>query len=118
MRYIYVLAGGGLGSLARYVASVYVLSHYGGDFPLGTFLINVSGSFLIGLILTRLAPASDLRFLLVTGFLGGYTTFSSFEWETLAAARKGLPGIALLYSAGSVIAGYGACWAGSALAGR
>lgn len=116
MRYLYVLAGGAVGSLVRYIASVFVLAHYGGDFPLGTFLINVSGSFLIGLTMTYLAPGSDLRFLLVTGFLGGYTTFSSFEWETLSVAHKGLPAVALLYSAGSVVAGYLACWAGVAIA--
>ena len=61
--------------------------------PLGTVIINITGSFLIGLLMTllteRWSPHPNLRLLLVTGFLGGYTTFSSFEWETLALVRGG-----------------------------
>ena len=91
MRYVLILLGGGIGSLARYVAGAAIMARFGSRFPLGTLVINVTGSFLIGLIMTliseRLSPATNLRPLLVIGFLGGYTTFSSFEWETYSAVR-------------------------------
>ena len=81
---------------------------------MATFLINVTGSFAIGVLTTLLADVTNplWRPLLIVGMLGGYTTFSSFEWETFAAARGGAAGIALLYVAGSVILGYLACWLG------
>jgi CrcB protein len=85
---------------------------------MATFLINVTGSFAIGVLATLLANTTNpnWRPLLITGLLGGYTTFSSFEWETLVAARGGAGGIALLYVIGSVVLGYAACWLGVAVA--
>src|SRR5579884_2974367 len=98
------------------------MQRYGGPFPLGTFVINISGSFLIGLLMTmlteRLQPHPYWRLLLVVGFLGGYTTFSSFEYETLQAARDGSKWLALLNVVGSVVVGYVAVWLGMLLAGR
>jgi len=121
-RYLAVLLGGGVGSLARYVAGSAIMRRFGGGFPLGTFVINVTGSFLIGLLMTvlteRLEWNPNWRLLLVAGFLGGYTTFSSFEYESLQAMRQGAAGIALLNLAGSVVAGYMAVWLGAALAER
>ena len=80
--YLVVLAGAGLGGLARYIAGTWIMARYGGRFPLGTFVINVSGSFLIGVLMTllteRLQPHPQWRLFLVVGILGGYTTFSSF----------------------------------------
>jgi len=120
--YIIVLVGGGTGALARYVLGTAIMQRYGGPFPLGTFVINISGSFLIGLLMTmlteRLQPHPYWRLLLVVGFLGGYTTFSSFEYETLQAARDGSKWLALLNVVGSVVVGYVAVWLGMLLAGR
>ena len=118
MRYLCVLLGGAAGSLLRYVAGVAIMSRWGSQFPLGTFVINVTGSFAIGLLATLLADATNpnWRPLVITGLLGGYTTFSSFEWETFSAARSGALGIAWLYVLGSVILGFVACWLGVATA--
>jgi CrcB protein len=119
MRYLCVLAGGAAGSLLRYVAGVAIMTRWSGRFPIATFLINVTGSFAIGVLATLLADATNplLRPLIITGVLGGYTTFSSFEWETFAAARGGAVGIAWLYVLGSVVLGYLACWLGVVVAG-
>ena len=91
IRYLLVVIGGGTGALARYVAASAIMTRFGGKFPLGTLVINVTGSFLIGFLMTMLTERLQLdprwRLLLVVGFLGGYTTFSSFEWETYTAVR-------------------------------
>jgi CrcB protein len=121
-RYLLVLIGGGAGSLARYVAASAIMTRFGGRFPLGTLVINVTGSFLIGLLMTifterfRLDPG--WRLLLVVGFLGGYTTFSSFEWETYSAVRDGGLWTGMLNVVSSIMLGYGAVWLGSMLARR
>lgn len=122
MSYILILAGGGLGSLARYLASTAIMTRFATRFPIGTLVINVTGSFLIGLLMTllteRFQPHPNWRLLLVVGFLGGYTTFSSFEWETYAAIREGGFWIGLANVVGSVTLGYAAVWLGSLLARR
>jgi fluoride exporter len=94
------------------------MQRYGGRFPLGTVLINITGSFLIGLamtILTERQANPNWRLVLVVGFLGGYTTFSSFEWETYQAMQTGGQWIGLLNVLGSVTLGYVAVWCGAAL---
>jgi len=120
--YLLVLLGGGVGSLTRYMAGAAIMRRFGVAFPLGTLAVNVTGSFLIGLLMTvlteRLEWSPNWRLLLVTGFLGGYTTFSSFEYESFQAMRQGAAGIALLNLTGSVLAGYLAVWLGTALAER
>src|SRR5438445_9391677 len=92
-RYIMVLAGGAVGSLARYLVGTAIMTRTGGRFPFGTVFINITGSFLIGLLMTllteRLRPHPNWRLLLVVGVLCGYTTFSSFEWETLSLVKDG-----------------------------
>jgi CrcB protein len=122
VKYLLITAGGGAGSLARYLAGSAIMTRLGGRFPLGTLVINVTGSFLIGLIMTwlteQLQPNPNWRYLLVIGFLGGYTTFSSFEWETYSAIREGGFWIGLLNVVGSVGVGYLAVWLGAQLARR
>ncbi len=122
MKYLLIFVGGGAGSLARYIAGTAIMTRLSGRFPLGTLLINVTGSFLIGLVMTllteRLQPNPNLRFLLVVGFLGGYTTFSTFEWETWSAIREGAFWVGLTNVLGSVLFGYAAVWLGSVLARR
>jgi fluoride exporter len=117
-----VFAGAGLGGVARYAAGTWIMAKYGGRFPLGTFLINVSGSFLIGILMTlfteRLDPHPNWRLFSVVGILGGYTTFSSFEYETYQAVRDGEHWMGLLYVASSVLLGYAGVWVGALLAAR
>jgi fluoride exporter len=121
-RYLVVLAGAGIGGLARYVAGSWIMLKYGGRFPLGTLIINVSGSFLIGMLMTllteRLNPHPNWRLFLVVGFLGGYTTFSSFEYEIFQSVRDGARWLAMLYLTGSVALGYLGVWMGALLASR
>ncbi len=117
-----VLAGAGLGGLARYLAGAWIMARYGGRFPLGTLVINVTGSFLIGVLMTllteRFQPHPNWRLFLVVGILGGYTTFSSFEYESFQAVRDGARWMAMLYMAGSVVLGYFGVWLGAILAAK
>lgn len=119
-RYLLVLFGGGFGALARYIVGTAIAERAGGRFPpLGTMVINITGSFLIGLLMTLLTQRfanPNWRLLLVVGFLGGYTTFSSFEWETLQAFQGGAMWMGLLNVVGSVTLGYLAVWLGAAIA--
>ena len=121
-RYLVVLAGAGIGGLARYVAGSWIMLKYGGRFPLGTLFINVSGSFLIGVLMTllteRLNPHPNWRLFLVVGVLGGYTTFSSFEYELFQSVRDGARWMAMLYLTGSVALGYLGVWMGAVLTAR
>jgi CrcB protein len=119
-RYLLVLIGWGLGALARYIAATFITQRYGALFPWGTFAINVTGSFAIGLLMTIFTERVThpyWRLLLVVGFLGGYTTFSSFEYETLQAVRSGARWIGLLNVVCSVAFGYAAVWLGALLGG-
>jgi CrcB protein len=121
-KYLVVLAGAGIGGLSRYVAGTWIMAKYGGRFPLGTFIINITGSFLIGLLMTlfteRWQPHPNWRLFLVVGVLGGYTTFSSFEYETLQAMRTGARWMGLIYVTGSVVIGYIGVWIGAAMSTR
>jgi CrcB protein len=121
-RYLIVVVGGAAGTLLRYVLGIAIMNRAGLRFPFGTVIINISGSFLIGFIMTmlteRLNPHPYWRLVLVVGFLGGYTTFSSFEWETLALVRDGSRWLGLVNVVGSVVVGYLAVWLGSVIAGK
>jgi CrcB protein len=115
-----VLIGGGMGALARYITATLITQRYGVTFPWGTFVVNITGSFAIGLLMTLFTQRvmhPYWRLLLVVGFLGGYTTFSSFEYETLQAVRSGARWIGLLNAVCSVIMGYIAVWLGTLIGG-
>jgi CrcB protein len=118
-KYLIVLFGGGVGALARYIVSIEIAQRVGVRFPsAGTMVINITGSFLVGLLMTLLTQRlanPNLQLLLVVGFLGGYTTFSSFEYETLQAVQSGAIWMGLLNVVGSVVLGYLAVWLGMAI---
>jgi CrcB protein len=121
-RYIMILLGGATGSLTRFLIGSAIMNRVGGRFPYGTVFINLTGSFLIGFTMTllteRLKPHPNWRFLLVVGFLGGYTTFSSFEYETLGLVREGSRWLGFVNAIGSVALGYLAVWLGAAVAAK
>ncbi|MBC8081837.1 MAG: fluoride efflux transporter CrcB [Hymenobacter sp.] len=114
-----VAVGGALGSVGRYLAQLAVARQFAHPFPLGTLLVNVLGGLLIGLfyaLAERGTMASpEIRLLLTTGFCGGFTTFSTFSYETLILLEKGQYLLVALYVAGSVLLGILATFAGVAL---
>ena len=107
--YLLVAIGAAIGANCRFLLASSAATRWGASFPYGTLIINVSGSFAIGLVMALLAQRSLVdptwRLLLVTGFLGAYTPFSSFTYESLMLARDGGYATALLNLAGSVVAG-------------
>ena len=118
---VLLLLGGAFGTGCRYGLAMLVNTRLGEPaFPYAHLIINVSGSFLIGLLAelfeTRLPEARTVRVALVTGVLGGYTTFSSFSLETWTLLHSGKPELAVVNAAGSVLMGLGAVWAGIRLA--
>ena len=120
-RYLVIMAGGAIGTLARYLAASVIMERWNSRFPFGTFFVNISGCLLIGIIMTLLDERGahpNWRFGLVVGFLGGYTTFSSFEFETYIFTRDGLPFVGLLNIIASVVIGYLAVWLGAAIASK
>jgi fluoride exporter len=121
-KYVCVMLGGALGAVSRFAIGTLIQRFYSGIFPLGTVFINVTGSFLIGLsmvfFLSRPAISTNWRLLLVTGILGGYTTFSTFEWETLVALRGGASAAAALNVLLSVGFGFGGVWLGALISNR
>lgn len=111
-----VAIGGAVGSAIRYLVSSWFVARLGPEFPWGTFTINVSGSFLIGIVLQLAAARAGLnpyvRLFLATGILGGYTTFSTFAYETYALGASNLTLQSFGYAAGSVLAGVAAAYLG------
>ncbi len=99
-----VALGGAVGALARYGVAVW-LSVPTGRFPFATLAVNLAGSFAIGLLGPALLRHDAWRLLVVTGVLGGFTTFSAFSLETLALFQAGRTGAALIYVIGSVAGG-------------
>lgn len=117
-----VFAGAGVGGVLRYVAGTLIAERFPSRFPYGTLFVNVTGCFLIGVLITVLTEHWDVhpywRLFLAVGVLGGYTTFSTFGYDAWILAREGVPGKALLYVLASVIAGCVAVWLGVVLAGK
>jgi CrcB protein len=121
IKIIAVLLGGAVGTGFRYGLSTFIYSRIEQpSFPYANFIINVSGSFIIGLLAelfdTRLLVSPTVRVALLTGVLGGYTTFSSFSFETFSLVRDGEMWLAALNAAGSVALGLVAVWLGVRLA--
>jgi CrcB protein len=112
-------AGGAVGAVMRFLVSMWFLARVGPGFPWGTFAVNVSGAFVVGVVLQLAATRSGfspyLRVFLATGILGGYTTFSAFAFETYGLSAAGLNLQSFAYAAGSVLAGVAAVYAGITL---
>jgi len=102
-------SGGAIGSISRYLMTIFVSKYVTITFPMGTFLVNISGCFLIGLlygIAARYAWVNlEWRLFLITGICGGYTTFSSFSWESISLVRQGDYVYFFTYALGSLILG-------------
>jgi CrcB protein len=117
----WVGVGGFLGANARYWLGGWIQSRWGVAFPWGTFVINVTGSFLLGLFMAlvteryALPQTPTLRLVVAIGFVGGYTTFSTFEYETLSLVSTGALLRAVGNAFGSLFAGFAAVWLGVVL---
>jgi CrcB protein len=120
MTYLAISIGAVLGANARFLLGGWVLDRMGAAFPFGTLLINVSGSFVIGLVyalIERHGAPDWVRPLVIVGFLGAYTTFSTFSLDTLAMAERGAWLGAGTYVLASVAASLAAVWLGVTLGG-
>ena len=119
MNYLLVFIGGGLGSTLRYLVNIICPKLFGPAFPYHTFIINITGSTVMGLIAGYFAFRGDAsqswRLFLMTGILGGYTTFSAFSLDTAFLYERGDLGLALFYVLGSVVFSIGGLFAGLAL---
>jgi CrcB protein len=119
MNYVLVFIGGGLGSTLRHFINVVSTRSLGTAFPYHTFIINITGSTVMGLIAGYLAFKGDAsqpwRLFLMTGILGGYTTFSAFSLDAALLYERGAIGLALFYVLGSVVFSIAGLFAGLAL---
>jgi len=121
MRGVWVGVAGFFGAVLRYWLDGVVSRLTGGGFPWGTLVVNLSGCFLVGLLTTvlteRLLPHPTVRIAVTVGFVGAYTTFSTFAYESLRQLQDGAIGLAAANVAGSVVLGVLAAWVG-VVAGR
>jgi CrcB protein len=119
-RYVMIAIGGAIGAIARYQIAAVIQARVPVGFPYGTFVVNVTGCLIMGfvtaLLAERLVVHPNWRFLIPIGFVGAYTTFSTFELETFRAVTEGAWPVAAANIAGSFIAGYLALWAGFVVA--
>ncbi|MFL6228143.1 MAG: fluoride efflux transporter CrcB [Pyrinomonadaceae bacterium] len=115
-KYLAVAAGGAVGAVVRYFLGGTILSRVATPFPVATFVINVTGSFVLGFFLTLAAERAQfsphLRLAVAVGFVGAYTTFSTFEYETLRLSEERWMALALLNVILSVTVGFAAVWGG------
>jgi len=119
-KYLFIAAGGALGSIARFWVGLTVARRMGTKFPYGTFIINITACIIIGFSLAFLGRRTELnpawRFLIPVGFVGAYSTFSTFEWETFSNLQTGAFFIAALYVALSFFLGLVGVWCGVVIA--
>lgn len=115
---VYIVLAGGLGAASRFLVDGAVRSRTSPAYPVGTVVINVTGSLVLGLLtglgLAHTAP-DELRLIAGTGFLGGYTTFSTASFETVRLVQEGRPGMALANGLGTLLATAGVAAAGLAI---
>lgn len=120
VQYLVISLGGILGANARYLLGTWIAERYGTSFPYGTLVINISGSFVIGLFLTLIAERFVLhpnwRLFFAVGFLGAYTTFSTFSYESVVLLQNGGWRLGLVNMVGSVMLGPMAVMMGMAVA--
>ena len=113
---LFVAIGGGVGSVTRYITSVWAAERFGVAFPYGTLLVNVVGCYLLGLFMVlateRFMLPAHWRLLVASGFLGGLTTFSSFGYETLKLVQDGELLPAVQNVAANLFTGLAATWIG------
>ena len=119
-KYLLIALGGALGSIARYWVGATVTDRWGARFPYGTLAINLTACAAIGFVMTLLGKRAGIgagwRYLVPVGFVGAYSTFSTYEWETMSLLRAGGFSVAALYAVGSLILGLAAVWGGMAAA--
>jgi len=119
-KYLLIALGGGLGSMARYWVGSTIGGRLGVRFPLGTLVVNITACLVLGFALTWLSERAEFnpawRYLVAVGFIGAYSTFSTYEWETLSTMRSGAFALGSLYAGGSLILGLAATWCGAVLA--
>ena len=114
-----IAAGGAAGAIARYQLAAVIQARVRAGFPWGTFVVNMTGCFVMGIVMTVLSERvahPNWRYLIPIGFIGAYTTFSTFELETFRAVSERAFSVALANVAASVIAGYAALWMGVVIA--
>jgi len=114
--FLIVFIGGGVGSAFRYLTSILTNKYFPSNFPTATFLVNAIGCLIIGIVAGMYLKSSmtnpDTKLLLITGFCGGFTTFSAFAYENLNLIRSDHLPLAIFYTCLSVIAGIGFVWVG------
>ena len=114
--FIYVAIGGAAGASLRHLVGMLALRSFGSSFPYGTIICNIGGSFLMGLLIEMFAlrfnVSTEVRLLLTTGLLGGFTTFSTFSLDVVLLTERGQTGLALFYVALSLAGGIVALFAG------
>lgn len=119
-KYLYIAIGGSLGAIARYWVGSAVAGKLGTKFPYGTFVINITACIIIGFSLELLGKHAELnpawRYLIPTGFVGAYSTFSTFEWETFTSLQTGGFAVAGAYVVSSLVIGLIGIWCGVLIA--